>query len=245
MMDHGSATSAPLVIFDLDGTLADTAGDLMGALNAVLAQDDVAPLPLDQARTLLGAGGRALIERGFAVSGRSLDERRLGELYRDFLAHYEAHILDCTTVFPNAIAALDRLETDGCRFAVCTNKMERTANILLEALRIHHRFAAVCGQDTFAFHKPDGRTLPAVVAQAGGAMRLSLMVGDSISDIAAAHNAGIPVIAVDFGYTDVPVTELGPDAVISDFRDLPDAVKALLSRVDGQQALLDAQVRNP
>ena len=218
----------PLVIFDLDGTLADTAGDLMGALNAVLARDSLAPLPADQARTLLGAGGRALIERGYAVSGRSLEPGRLEELFRAFLAFYEDHLVDHTTLFPGVLEAMDRLEGKGYAFAVCTNKIERTSVKLLKALRIDGRFKAICGQDTFGFCKPDGRTLPAVVERAGSAGAKAIMVGDSITDISAAKNAQIPVVAVEFGYTDKPVTELGPDRVISHFDALDEAITQLL-----------------
>ena len=218
----------PLAIFDLDGTLADTAGDLMGALNAVLDRDGIAPLPVDQARTLLGAGGRALIERGFAVSGRSLEKDRLEVLFRDFLAHYEAHIADHSRLFPGVSEALDELERAGWRFAVCTNKMEHASVKLLEALGVASRFAAICGQDTFPFCKPDARTLPAVTEQAGGSPGATVMIGDSITDIAAAKNAGIPVVAVDFGYTDKPVSQLGPDRIISHFRDLAPALRDVL-----------------
>ncbi len=218
----------PTVVFDLDGTLAETAGDLMAALNAVLALDGIAPLPVGQARSLLGAGGRALIERGYAVSGRSVDKVRLEELFRAFLAHYEAHIADHSTLFPGVTDALDTLAREGRILAVCTNKMERASRKLLKALDADACFAAICGQDTFGFYKPDARTLPAVIAAAGGVPDRAVMVGDSITDIAAARNAGIPVIAVDFGYTDKPVRELNPDLVISNFRDLPEAVRRFI-----------------
>ena len=224
-----SASAPPLVIFDLDGTLAETAGDLMGALNAVLESEGIPSLPVHQARTLLGAGGRALIQRGFAVSGHSLDPARLEVLFGAFLAHYEAHIADHSHLFPGVEAALDALQADGCIFAVCTNKMENASHKLLALLGTDARFKAVCGQDTFGFHKPDARTLPAVIAKAGGDPGRTVMVGDSITDIAAAQNAGLPVIAVDFGYTDKPVAELGPDRVISHFDALPGAVRTLLS----------------
>lgn len=230
MRANPAGEKPPLVIFDLDGTLADTAGDLMGALNAVLVSDGIAPLPVDQARSLLGAGGRALIQRGYTVSGRSLDGERLEALFVHFLAHYESHIADHTVLFPGVIEAMDHLEQDGFIFAICTNKLERTSIQLLEVLNVEARFATVCGQDTFGFCKPDARTLPAVIAAAGGDPTRVVMIGDSITDIAAAQNAGIPVIAVDFGYTDKPVRELGPDRVISNFAALPQAVRELLSR---------------
>ena len=221
-------TFPPLVIFDLDGTLAETAGDLMEALNVVLDQEGIAPLPVDQARTLLGAGGRALIQRGFAVSGRSLEAPQLERLFAAFLKDYESHIAARSHLFPGVEAALDALERSGCVFAICTNKLEQTSLMLLDALGVTGRFRAICGQDSFGFHKPDARTLPAVIARAGGDPRRAVMVGDSVTDIAAAKNAGLPVVAVDFGYTDKPVGELGPDRVISHFDQLPAAVACLL-----------------
>lgn len=222
---------APLVIFDLDGTLADTAGDLMAALNSVLEGEGLSPLPVEQARSLLGAGGRALIRRGFAASGRDLDDRHLETLFAAFLRDYESHIAARSHLFPGVLAALDRLDSAGYAAAICTNKLEKTSYMLLEALEVADRFRAVCGQDTFAFYKPDGRTLPAVAVRAGGRVERAVMVGDSVTDIAAAKNAGVPVIAVDFGYTDTPVAALGPDRIISHYDALFDAVTALLPTV--------------
>ena len=129
--------------------------------------------------------------------------------------------------------ALDRLERQGWRFAVCTNKMEVSAIALLRALGVAERFAAICGQDTFAVRKPDPRALLATIARAGGEPQCCLMVGDSVTDIATAKAAGVGVIAVDFGYTDTPVKELGPDRVISRFDDLDAAVESLSRARDG------------
>ena len=221
-----------MVVFDLDGTLAETAGDLMGALNHVLSLDDIAPLPVAQARNLLGAGGRALIQRGYTTAGRSLDMSRLEELFGLFLAYYEQHIADHSFLFPGAVAALDRLEGRGYAFAICTNKIEKTACLLLEALGVADRFRAICGQDSFAVSKPQAGALLSTIAQARGTPGRSVMVGDSITDIMTARAARIPVVAVDFGYTDRPVTELGPDRVISHFDEIDGAVDALLNHVD-------------
>ncbi len=220
----------PLVVFDLDGTLAETAGDLMGALNAVLARDGIAPLPVGQARTLLGAGGRALIERGYSAAGRSLTKARLEDLFVLFIAHYEAHIAEHSVLFPRAVQAMDRLERQGFGFAVCTNKLEHASIKLLEALGVRGRFRAICGQDTFDVSKPDARALLLTIERAGGEANRAVMVGDSVTDILTAKNAAVPVVAVDFGYTDKPVAELGPDKVISHFDELDAAVLDLLAR---------------
>jgi len=225
-----SAVIAPIVVYDLDGTLADTAADLIGALNAVLVRQGVAPLPVENAGSLLGAGGRALIERGFAASGRELGPSKLEALFGDFLAHYNAHIVQHTRLFPGADAALEKLAGDGFIQAVCTNKLAGSAKLLLEKLGVADRFAFVCGQDTFGVAKPDPKPLLLTIESAGGSRERAIMVGDSLTDVRAARAAGVPVIAVDFGYTDVPVYELAPDRIISHFRELPSALEGLMER---------------
>ncbi len=225
-----TAHSSPLVVFDLDGTLAETAGDLIGTLNVVLAREGHAPLPLEQARDLLGAGARALIQRGFAVAGASLTPERLETLFQDFLTYYGDHLTDNSYLFPGVVAALDRLEAEGFRLAVCTNKVEAHAVALLAALGLGDRFATIVGKDTFAFSKPDPRHITATVERAGGHPRHAVMVGDSKADVAAAKAAGIPVVGVTFGYTPVPMRDLAPDWVIDHFDALPEAVSALLAR---------------
>jgi len=216
----------PLLVFDLDGTLAETAGDLIGTLNVVLAREGVAPLPLADARFMLGAGAKALIQRGFAAQNVPLDPARLQQLFGDFLAHYVAHIADESFLFPGVVEALDRFEAAGWAFAVCTNKTEAPARKLLNALGIADRFRVIAGQDTYNAPKPDPRVLQATIEDAGCIVARAIMVGDSRTDIDTARNLGIPVVAVDFGYTDVPVRDLRPDRTISHFDALWDAVHA-------------------
>ena len=218
----------PIAVFDLDGTLAETAGDLIGTLNVILAREGHAPLPLEQARDLLGAGARALIQRGFAAAGAPLSPEHLETLFEDFLEHYGAHLTDHSHLFPGVVAALDRLEADGFVLAVCTNKVEAHAVALLEALGVRGRFPVVVGKDTFAFSKPDPRHITATVARAGGDPDRAVMVGDSRADVAAAKAAGIPVVGVTFGYTPVPMRDLAPDWVIDHFDELWAAVAALV-----------------
>ena len=220
--------TAPTIVYDLDGTLADTAGDLMGALNAVLTQEGLAPLPVENARSMLGAGGRALIARGCAASGRELTPLKLEALFGDFLAHYNSHICERTRLYPGVDAALTAFAQAGWRQAICTNKMERSAKLLMQKLGVAERFAFICGQDTFGVGKPDPKPLLGTIAAAGGVSDRAIMVGDSITDIKTARAAGLPVIAVDFGYTDVPVAELGPDRVISHFDKLEAACAPLI-----------------
>ena len=220
--------TASTIVYDLDGTLADTAGDLMGALNAVLTHEGLAPLPVENARSMLGAGGRVLIERGFVASGRELAPLRLEALFGDFLAHYNNHIAERTRLFPGVEAALKAFARAGWRQAICTNKMEGSAKLLMEKLGVAGRFDFICGQDTFGVGKPDPKPLLGAIAASGGVSDRAIMVGDSATDIKTARAAGLPVIAVDFGYTDVPVTELGPDRVISHFDELAAACAALM-----------------
>jgi len=216
-----------VLALDLDGTLAETAGDLIAALNVVLASDGVDPVPLEAARSLLGAGGRALIERGYRRAGLPLARDKLDELFAGFLDYYNAHIDVHSHLFPGCEAALDRFAAAGWKLAVCTNKMEHSSKLLLGKLGALDRFAFVCGQDTFGAAKPNPRPLLETIRACGGAPATSVMVGDSITDIQTAHAAGSPVVAVDFGYTDTPVGELGPDRVISHFDQLWDAVRSL------------------
>jgi phosphoglycolate phosphatase len=215
------------LVLDLDGTLAETAGDLIGALNVVLAEEGIEAVPLGAARSWVGAGARALIQRGFARAGRELNPGKLDVLFAEFLSYYNAHIADNSWLFPGVEASLDRFAAAGWRLAVCTNKLEHSSHLLLGKLAIADRFAFVCGQDTFGAAKPDPKPLIETIRKAGGAREGAVMVGDSITDIKTARAAGTPVVAVDFGYTDTPVAELGPDCVISHFDALYDAVAAL------------------
>lgn len=220
--------AAPIIVYDLDGTLADTAADLMGALNAVLTHEGLSPLPVDNAGSMLGAGGRALIERGFAAAGRELTPRKLEGLFGDFLAHYNTHIDEQTRLYPGAEDTLGAFARAGWLQAICTNKMEGSAKLLMKKLGVAKRFAFICGQDTFGVGKPDPKPLLGTIAAAGGATDRAIMLGDSATDIKTARAAGLPMIVVDFGYTDVPVSELGPDRVISHFNELAAACAAFM-----------------
>ncbi len=220
---------APTIVYDLDGTLADTAGDLMAALNAILGREGLAPLPIANGRSMVGGGARALIDRGFAASGRTLDPQKLEALFGDFLAHYNAHIADLTQLYPGVETALAAFARAGWRQAVCTNKMEGSAKLLIERLGVAERFAFICGQDTFGVGKPDPTPLIKTIAACGGVNERAIVVGDSATDIKTARAAGLPVIAVDYGYTATPVAELGPDRVISHIDELAKACAALLT----------------
>jgi phosphoglycolate phosphatase len=215
------------LVFDLDGTLIDTAPDLIATLNVVFAREGLPPVPFETARNLIGAGARRMIARGIEAEGRVAAPVEIDRLFRDFVAHYAEHIADLSRPFPGLLGALDTLAAAGWRFTVCTNKLESLSVLLLTQLGLAHRFAAICGQDTFGVQKPDPEILRRTVAAAGGILSDAIMIGDSLTDIQTARAAGIPIIAVDFGYTDRPVAELGPDRVISDFAQLPAVIAEL------------------
>jgi phosphoglycolate phosphatase len=220
---------APIAVFDLDGTLADTAPDLVATLNVILGREGLPALALDEARNMIGHGARVMIERGIEAAGREITPDRLDELYRQFLVHYADHLCVETHLFPGVVAALDDLEEMGFLLAVCTNKVEAHSIALLRALGIADRFAAICGRDTFPYIKPDPRHLTLTIRQAGGTPSEAVMIGDSRTDIVTAQAAGIPVVAVTFGYTDIPLRGLGPDALIEHFDELPKAVAHVLA----------------
>jgi phosphoglycolate phosphatase len=220
----------PILVFDLDGTLVETATDLVATLNVVLEQEGLAPVRYEEARSMVGHGARALIERGLAANNVTHDAATIDRLFDTYIAYYAAHIADTSRPFEGVEAALDHFAAEGWLLAVCTNKLEGLSKLLLDALGLSSRFAAICGADTFAVRKPDPLALTETIRRAGGDPRRAIMIGDSITDIDTAKAASVPVIAVDFGYTTVPVTELGPDVVISHFDELADAVTGLMVR---------------
>jgi phosphoglycolate phosphatase len=223
--------AAPTIVFDLDGTLIDTAPDLVDTLNVVFQREGWPPVPYETARNQIGGGARAMIARGVAAKGVTVAPAKVEQLFADFIAHYSAHIADRSRPFPGLIEALDELASRGCRLAVCTNKLERLSVQLLKQLKLADRFAAICGQDTFGVQKPDPEVLRRTIAVAGGDLSDAIMIGDSATDIRTARAAGIPVIAVDFGYSDRPMSEFDPDRIISNFAQLQSAVAAILPAI--------------
>jgi phosphoglycolate phosphatase len=221
-------TSGRIIVFDLDGTLVDTAPDLINALNFVLDREGLPPVPLHAARNMIGAGARKLIERGLELEDRAATADDITRLTSDFIDYYAAHIADASRPFEGLESALDDLASRGYRFAVCTNKLEWLSKLLLDQLGLSARFAAICGADTFGVSKPDPAILQQTIARAGGQLSAAIMVGDAGPDIGVARRAGIPVIGVEFGYTEVPIADLKPDRLIGHMRDLPAAVESLM-----------------
>ena len=218
----------PTIVFDLDGTLVDTAPDLIDTLNVVFAREGLPPVAYATARDLIGGGARMMIARGIEAEGRALAAGDLDRLFGEFIAYYTDHIADRSRPFPGVTEALDALAGQGYRFAVCTNKLERLSLLLLQKLGLSERFAAICGQDTFGVQKPDPAVFRRTVAAAGGETQRAIMIGDSLTDIRTARAAEVPIIAVDFGYSERPVSDFAPDRVIGHFSQLPATIATLL-----------------
>ena len=220
-------TPSRIVVFDLDGTLVDTAPDLINALNFVLDREGMPPVPLHAARNMIGQGARKLIERGLELEGRAASVEDINRLTKDFIDYYAAHIADASRPFEGLESALDELSGRGFRFAVCTNKLEWLSKLLLDQLGSE---LAIC-RDLRRRHVRRFKTRPGDPASDRRPRRrrcsAAIMVGDAGPDIGVARRAGIPVIGVEFGYTEVPIADLKPDLLISHMRDLPAAVDSL------------------
>lgn len=220
---------APLVVFDLDGTLVDTAPDLVSSLNHTIAVHGLAPVTYEDLTHLVGHGARAMIERAFRLRGHPLAKDEMPVMMDRFIEHYLAHMPGESQPYPGLSAALDRLRDAGMVLAVCTNKLEGLARPLIEGLNLDGYFAVITGGDTFPVRKPDPAHLTGTVDLAGGDIRRTVMVGDSLNDLKVAVNAGVPSIGVPFGYSDVPIQTLDPTVLITHYDQLtPDLVLSLL-----------------
>ncbi|WP_395688489.1 phosphoglycolate phosphatase [Aestuariivirga sp.] len=216
------------VIFDLDGTLVDTAPDLMRATNHVLAGLGRRPISMDEVRAFVGHGARALLTRGLKATGGLPENYNVEPDYERFVAFYSRNIAQDSAAFPGLVALLERLQREGFALGVCTNKLEGLSNQLLEALDLSRFFGAVVGPDTLGVAKPDPRPFLETVSRLGLAEPQAVMVGDSETDILTARNAGVPVIAVPFGYTPRPVAEFAPDMMITHYDEAYEAIVSLL-----------------
>jgi phosphoglycolate phosphatase len=216
------------LIFDLDGTMVDTAPDLAGAMNALLQRFGRDPLPPGEVRDMVGEGARKLMARAWSATGKPASEAELDHLFDLFIAHYDDHLTDNSQPFDGLEQVLDLFLTQGFRLAVCTNKSERASRNLLQALDLDHRFAALIGGDTLAHAKPHPAPVHEALKRAGGSVERAVMIGDSKTDIHAARAAGLPVIAVSFGYSREPVATFKPDLLVDRLHDLPVAVARLL-----------------
>ncbi|ATQ42423.1 phosphoglycolate phosphatase [Caulobacter mirabilis] len=215
------------VAFDLDGTLIDTAPDLIGALNAVLVEEGLPPAPMTAVRQLIGHGLRAMLPRGFALAGATISETQVDALWPRLLETYRGRIARDSRPFPGCLDALATLRARGARLAVCTNKAEAMTHALLAELDMARCFDAVVGGDTLPVRKPDPAPLLEAIARAGGVPRRAVMVGDASPDVGAARAAGAPCLVATFGYNDLPAAELGGDRLFSHYSELEALIVAL------------------
>jgi phosphoglycolate phosphatase len=217
----------PSIVFDLDGTLVETAADLHRVLVGLMQEEGMAPASLEAVRGMIGDGARILVARGFAAAGRELDALELDALYARFLERYTAEPCRDSTVYDGAREALASLAGDGAKLGVCTNKPQRASELLLQALGLDRYLSAVVGGDEVERHKPHPDHLLETVARLGGQPAEAAMVGDSRNDLRAARAAGMPCILVSFGYSAEPVASLGAEAVIDRFAELRLALAGL------------------
>ena len=216
------------VIFDLDGTMVDTAPDLIAATNHTLGQFGMAPVEARIIQPALSLGAKAMIHAAMNELGRVADEDMLSVMTERFVEYYSDNIAVSSRIFPGLVEALVILRDEGARLGVCTNKRGALTLKLLAELQLDRYFHAIAGADMFPVRKPDARHLLGTIAMAGGDLSRAVMIGDSATDAGAARNAKVPFVAVSFGYGESPVEDLKPDAVIHSFADLLPALRALL-----------------
>lgn len=212
------------VVFDLDGTLIDTAPDLIRSTNHVLEANGYPAVTDDFIRPVISFGTREMLRAGIKAHGETAEEARLDAYFHQLLDHYAANIAVESRPFPALTDVLETLRSQGARLAVCTNKREDMTRILLDELKLTDYFDAITGRDTFPVHKPDPEHLFGAIRLAGGTPSTAVMVGDSETDVLTAKAARVPVIGVTFGYTDKPITELGCDGVISHYETFLDTL---------------------
>lgn len=228
--DNLLASRFDTVIYDLDGTLIDSARDMCVAVSRVLADHGLPPITDQDARIFMGQGSKITMGRAFAKNGRTLDDIALSAATREFVRYYEADPVSNTVAFDGVAEVVARFSRLGLRQGVCTNKFERPARIILEHLKLMPPITDVAGADTFPVRKPDPRHILMLLERMGGTPERAVMIGDSIHDAEAAHRAGIPAVLVSWGYTARPARDLGADDVIDRFDALPDALNRLAAR---------------
>jgi phosphoglycolate phosphatase len=221
---------SPALIFDLDGTLVDTAPDLLGALNAVLVREGRRPVTRPDLRHLVGHGAHTMVREALAITGGPVDEATSVRLVNDSVAWYREHIADESRPYPGVVETLARFRAEGARLGILTNKPEELTEPLLDALDLRRYFSVVHGAGRFSYSKPDARVFHHVVDELGGPGAGAIMIGDSTTDYRTARAAGVPVILVTYGYTPDPAESLGADAVTGDFAELPELVDDILAR---------------
>ena len=229
VLSHQGPMNSWTLVFDLDGTLVDTAPDLAAATNYVMERIGLHPVADGDIRPYVGHGALAMVEQAAAAQGRLLQQQELYDLFEIFISHYTANISVRSKPYDGVLGALSRFKEQGATLAVCTNKIESHARALLKDLDMTGYFAAITGRDTLGIFKPDPGHLTGTIALAGGEKSRAVMIGDSETDILTAKAAKVPVVAVDFGYSIEPVASFKPDVVISHYNDLSAAITQVMS----------------
>ncbi len=223
-------TTRRLAIFDLDGTLVDTAPDLLGTLNDIMHREKLAPIDSISMRPLVGRGIVAMLEQALLHNGVERSAEALADLQQDYLKLYEGRLSEESRPFPGAKAALETLRQQDWIMAVCTNKPDSLARALLDDLSLSAYFAVIAGPEAYGVQKPDPQHVLQTMAHAGGTASTSVMVGDSIYDIEAALNAEMASVAVTFGYSTIAPQDLGANRIISHFDQLNGQLNGLVPR---------------
>lgn len=221
--------TAPAAIFDLDGTLAETVGDLVATTNAVLAPYGIPPIDAEASRNSAGMGGIVLMRLAFSRAGKQVPDETLNDLFPQFDDHYRQNLSQFSHLYAGVEAALSGMRQEGFRLGVCTNKPEEPTLELLKRLRIADKFDSIIGGDTLSERKPHPMPLLEAVRRAEGISDRAVMIGDSEVDLNAARAAGVPCILVRFGYSPVPVENLGADALVDSFGEIPEKISELLA----------------
>ncbi len=227
-MTSGELAGATIV-FDLDGTLVDTAPDLTRALNATMDLEGLPHLKIDAVRSMVGLGARKLLERVATLRGLNYSAAKLDDLTEAYTCFYLEDIAGSSKPFPGVIEAMDTLAALGAKFAICTNKRTHLSEKLMDALGLSDRFSAIVGADAVPERKPHPGHYRATVERAGGVVRRSVMIGDTTIDVAAARAAGAPAAIVSFGYCDGDPEKLGANVVLHRYAELAPACRRLLA----------------
>jgi phosphoglycolate phosphatase len=228
--DNLIASRFDTVIYDLDGTLIDSAKDMQVAVSRVLTDHGLPEVTEDDVRNYMGQGSKVTMGKAFAKYGKALDDAALSAVTREFVRYYEADPVSHTSAFAGVPEVVARFARLGLKQGVCTNKFERPSRMILEHLKLMPPITDVAGADTFPVRKPDPKHILMLMERMGGSAKRAVMIGDSIHDVEAAHGAGLPAVLVSWGYTDKPASELGAEAVIERFDALPQALERIAAR---------------
>ena len=217
----------PILIFDLDGTLIDTAPDLVATLNCILKINGRNLLEIGQVRKMVGDGARVLLERGFAEAGEPT--KNFDQLVADFIELYRQQCTALSKPYNGVVEGLKSLANSGFRMAVCTNKPQDLSEKILTEFELRNYFEVIVGGDRFSVRKPHGYHLLGALNLMNASDNTAIMIGDSYNDVASARNAKLPVILVSYGYTNIPVADLKGDLIVKRFKEIPAAVRQIIN----------------